>query len=128
MNRLTERERRNILLLIEDGKSQREIAKLYGVCNSTISRLEKRYRQTGSHNYLQDGGNQKKINPRTERFLVREARTRKTICSRRLNEIVRLQTRIRVCDRTIRMTLNRNNLRYLYQNCFLFLLSFFVNY
>lgn len=110
MRRFTSMERENCLRLLNQGLDQKQIAEIYNVHQSRISRLKTRLQTTGNHNYQYGGGN-RKIDIRSERALLRIASQNRTKCSRLLNDSFRRQTAIRVCDRAIRKTLNKNNLR-----------------
>lgn len=111
MRRLTTAERENCIRLLNEGMSKKQIARIYNVCRKTIYNLKRRLETTGNHNYGHGGGHTKKINQRTERILMRETMQRRTKNSRKLNDCLRQQTEVRVSDRTVRRTLNKNNFR-----------------
>lgn len=111
MRRLTTTERENCIRLLNEGMSKNQIARIYDVSRKTIYNLNRRVETTGTHNYGHGGGHPKKINQRTQRILMREVMQNKTKNSRKLNDSLRQQTEVRVSDRTVRRTLNKNNLR-----------------
>lgn len=111
MRRLTTTERENCIRLLNEGMLKKQIARIYNVSQKTIYNLNRRVETTGDHNYGHGGGHTKKINQRTQRILIREAMVNRTKNSRKLNDSLRQQTGVRVSNRTVRRTLNKNNLR-----------------
>lgn len=72
----TPRKRSKILTLLEhSGKSQREIAKLCKVNQSTVSRLRRLYTETGSLSPTRRGrcGRRRKTTVRDDRFLMKQS-------------------------------------------------------
>lgn len=112
MPRLTTNERRNCIRLLNEGLSQQIVANIYGVTQSMIQKLKRRFDETGDVNLLFHGGRPKKIGAREERILLRNVRRNRTQSARKINAAFRNQTRILISNRTVTRTLNRNNLRY----------------
>lgn len=111
MPRLTENERNNCIRLLNEGLTERDVAGIYSVSCSTINYLKQRFRLNGHVRYVHRGGAARKIERRAARALLREVHNHRTSCSRVLNDSLRRQTGIVASNRTVRRTLNRNNLR-----------------
>lgn len=112
MGKLSDREMTNCIRLLNEGYTTYAVANFYGVSQSLISRLKLRFAETQRVNYRHGGGSQRLLTPREERILLRDVARNRTQNSRKLNIAFRRQTGILISDRTVRRTLNHNNLRY----------------
>lgn len=115
MSRLTLKELNNCIRLLNTGMTQKEVADIYGVSQSVISRAHKRFSDSGIVNFRHGGGRVKKIGVRENRLLMRNVRRSRTQHARKLNEDLRAATGIVVSNMTIKRTLYEHNLRYVQQ-------------
>ena len=103
----TPRKRSKILTLLQYSvKSQREIAKLCSVNQSTVSRVKKHYIATGTLSSLRQGkcGRKRKTSERDDRYLMLESiKNPKKISEQLMNDLATHD--IHVCSSTVRRKL-----------------------
>lgn len=110
--RLSQNEMNNCIRLLNEGYSQTAVAIIYNISQSVVARIKKRFEEFGSVAHRHNAGHQRMMSPRQERRLLGNVRINRTQSSRKLNIAFRQETGVAVSDRTIRRTLNRNNMRY----------------
>lgn len=110
-NRLAVNELQNIIRLINEGYSQSEVARIFHISQSVVSRTVHRFRETGTTAYRHGGGREQKLNARQRRYVVPRARRFRTQNSNLINNALRAAADVQVSNLTIRRRLHENNLR-----------------
>ena len=111
MRRLSEDILTIALRMINNGSSQREVARFFNVSHSVINRAVQRFRQSGSVRFNHGGGRSRRTTPVQNRYLRLLVRRNPVESSRALNNALRESAGVVVSDRTIRRRLNEFNLR-----------------
>lgn len=108
---LSEEQAVKVITLIEDGRSQRYVANVTGVHQSTISRVVRRYRETGQYSRREGQGRRRITTAVDDRFLrVTALRTRH--CTARMLQHDLLAARnVNISVQTVRNRLRNHNLR-----------------
>jgi transposase len=108
---LTHEEAVQALALLQDGRSQRYVARVLGVNHSTIVRLAQRHQETGSVDRRPGQGRRRVTSVRHDRFLRLTAlRTRH--CTARLLQSEMLAARdVEISLQTVRNRLREHNIR-----------------
>lgn len=113
MNRprnLREDEAVKAVTLINEGYSQRYVANLLGVTQSTISRTFKRFNELGSYSRTPGQGRKKSTNARDERYLVNTSLRNRRFTSSELSRALAAARNVIVSARTVRRRLNEGRL------------------
>jgi len=97
--------------LLESGLTTREIAQKVG-CKShtTISRLKKKYEETGNVKNKLGSGRPRKLNERDERSVIRRLMTKECSNAVQLQKSLKTSNNIEVSTNTIYKALKRNGL------------------
>lgn len=113
MNRprnLTEPETVRALTLLDEGYSQRHIANLLGVNHSTISRVLKRFNETGSYRRRPGQGRKRCTSARDDRFLKQSALRNRSVTSSLLRNDLEATRNVAISTRTVRRRLKEAGL------------------
>ena len=97
--------------MLTDGMSARDVARHFQRHESTISRLQIRFQQTGNVTDRSRSGRPCKTMPWEDRFLTTSSRRNRFISSRKLGRLLRNATGTKVCDRTVRNRLHAARLK-----------------
>lgn len=108
---LTSEQRAQAIILLKNGFASREIAAKVG-CKShtTISRLKKKYEETGKVENKPGSGRPRKLNERDERSLIRRLMTKECTTAVQLQKSLKTSDNIEVSTNTVRRALKRNGL------------------
>lgn len=107
---LSVEEAARVRILIQEGRSQREIARIFGVSHSCIGKVVKRFRETGSDMRRQGQGRPRQTNEIDDRFLRLQALRKRTSNSTQLQGLIRQVRNVRISARTVRRRLNESGL------------------
>jgi transposase len=108
---LTHEEAIQALALLQDGRSQRYVARVLGVNHSTIVRLAQRHQETGSVDRRPGQGRRRVTSVRDDRFL-RLTALRSRHCTARLLQSEMLAARdVEISLQTVRNRLREDNIR-----------------
>lgn len=108
---LTEEEAVKVITLIEDGRSQRYVANIIGVQQSTISRVVRRYRETGQYCRREGQGRRKITAAVDDRFLRVTALRTRHFTARMLQNDLLAARNVNISLQTVRNRLREDNLR-----------------
>ena len=111
MTWMTFERRERAIRMLTAGMSARDVARHDQWHESTISRLENRFQQTGNVADRPRSGRLRKTTPREDRFLTNSSRRNRFLSSRKLSRLLRNATGTRVCDRTVRNRLHAARLK-----------------
>ena len=92
--------------MLTAGMSARDVALYFQRHESTISRLQNRFQQTGNVTDRPRSSRPRKITTREDRFLTTSSRHNRFLSSRKLGRLLRNAAGTRVCDRTVRNRLH----------------------
>ena len=108
---LTSEQRVQAIILLKNGFASREIAIKVG-CKShtTISRLKKKYEETGKVENKPGSGRPRKLNERDERSLIRRLMTKECTTAVQLQKSLKTSDNIEVSTNTVHRALKRNSL------------------
>lgn len=109
--RLTEEQAVKVITLIEDGRSQRYVANVIGVQQSTISRIVSRYRETGQCSRREGQGRRRITTAVDDRFLRVTALRTRHCTARMLQRDLLAATNVNMSLQTVRNRLREHNLR-----------------
>lgn len=108
LRRLTPAHLEAVVILLQQGnQTQTEVAEMFGVSQSVISRAWRRFRDTGNPNTRHGGGRRRSTTIREDRFIFTTARRNSTFPASRL----RAHTGVQVSLSTIRRRLHERGLR-----------------
>ena len=99
------------LQLIEDGERLRVVARTLGVPPSVVSRLYRRYQETGEYTRRQGEGRSRMTTPRQGRFLVLLSRRNRMSTARALEIDFRHATAVHLSDQTVTNRLHDDGMR-----------------
>jgi transposase len=99
------------IALIEDGRSQRYVANLLGVQQSTISRVVQRYRETGQYSRREGQGRRRITTAVDDRFLRLTAMRTRHCTARMLQTELIAARNVHICLQTVRNRLREENIR-----------------
>ena len=102
---------RSAIRMVENGSSQREVARTFNVSQSVISRAVQRYRTTGNVNYRHGGGRRRSTTQAQNRYLRIIVRQNSLQTAHQLNNALREATGVVISDLTVRRRLHEFNLR-----------------
>lgn len=108
--RLTTAEAVRARVLVQQGRSQSEVARIFGVHRSTISRAVRRFLETGRDDRRPVEGRPRATDRTDDRFLVINTLRRRTATSTELQGLIRQVRNVNVSSRTIRRRLREVNL------------------
>lgn len=111
VNRLSEHDSVRALTLIEEGYSQREVARRLAVHHTTIGRAVKRFRETGQHSRQRGQGRPRCTQPTDDRFMRVTALRNRGITGNEIKNLIRQVRHVSISSRTVRRRLNESNLR-----------------
>lgn len=97
-------------ILVQEGRSQREVGRIFGVSHSTVGRAISRFRETGSDRRQQGQGRPRRTNDRDDHFLQLNALRIRTSTSTHLQGMLREVRNVQISTRTIRRRLNESQL------------------
>ncbi|XP_072376104.1 uncharacterized protein [Diabrotica undecimpunctata] len=100
-----------MISLIEDGRSQRYVANLVGVNQSTVSRVVVRYRETDLYGRRAVTGRPRATTHMDNRFLVLQALRRRHVTARQLQHDLAETRNVRVSSETVRHVLRQSGIR-----------------
>lgn len=100
-----------IVSLIEDGRSQRYVANLVGVNQSTVSRVVARYHETGGYQRRAVPGRPHATTPADNRFLLLQALRQRHITATQLQYELAATRNVRVSSETVRHILRQSGIR-----------------
>jgi len=95
----------------DDGMSHREIGEIFGVSNSVVSRVVRRFRETGQYTRRHGGGRERATTPVQDRYLRTLVARQRFSNARRLRNEFQNATGVRVSTQTIRNRLHEGGLR-----------------
>lgn len=96
--------------LLEVGETMRYVADQLGVHHSTISRMAKRFRETGSHSRKYGQGRKKVTSARDERFLRQQVLRNRKLTSAELSNELQTIRNVRISAVTVRRRLHEAGL------------------
>lgn len=96
--------------LLEEGRSMRYVANLLGVNHSTISRMARRLRETGTHHRRRGQGRRRATNQIDERFLRQQVLRNRKCTSRELSNQLETVRNVRISALTVRRRLKEAGL------------------
>lgn len=108
--RLTAAEARRARILVEQGRSQSEVARIFGVHRSTVGRAVRRFLETGRDVRRPVQGRPRATDRTDDRFLVVNALRRRTVTSTQLQGMIRQVRNVNISSRTVRRRLIEVNL------------------
>lgn len=108
--RLTAAEACRARILVEQGRSQSEVARIFGVHRSTVGRAVRRFQETGRDVRRPVQGRPRATDRVDDRFLVVNALRRRTVTSTQLQGMIRQVRNVNISSRTIRRRLTEVNL------------------
>lgn len=97
--------------LIEEGYSQREVARRLGVHHTTIGRALKRFRETGQHARREGQGRPRCTEAIDDRYIRLQALRNRSITGNEIGNLIRQTRNLTISSRTVRRRLNEGNLR-----------------
>ena len=108
---MTFEQRERDIGMLTTGMSARDVAGHFQRHESTISRLLKRFQQTGNVADPSRSGRPRKTTPLSDRFLPTSSRRNRFLSCQKLGRLLRNATGTRVCDRTVRNRLHAARLK-----------------
>ena len=108
---LSANNRSQALGMLRAGQSTRQVAAVFGVAQSTISRLLQRFNATNSVADRRRSGRPRVTTGRQDRYLRNMTLRNRRMTARRLQGELRTATGVNVSDQTIRNRLRADNLR-----------------
>ena len=109
--RLTPDERGRALGWLDNGLSEREVARRLQRSHSVVQRLRERFRTTGSTAERPRSGRPRTTTRRQDRYLVNAALRDRSCNATVLRTVLRNATNANICTQTVRNRLHENNLR-----------------
>lgn len=100
-----------IVSLVEDGRSQRYVANVVGVNQSTVSRAMTRYTETGEYERRPVQGRPRATTPADNRFVTLQALRRRHVTARQLQHDLAVTRNTHVCSETVRSILRGVGIR-----------------
>lgn len=97
--------------MLEPGRSQRQVANVFGVSQSVISRMLNRYQTFGRVDRRHGGGRQRVTTGRQDRFLIIQARRYRFQNATTLRNDLQNATGVRISTQTVRSRLHGHGLR-----------------
>ena len=97
--------------LLEDGERLRVVARRLDVSPSVVSRLWRRYQETGEYTRREGQGRSRMTTPRQYRFLVLLSRRNRMSTARALEIDFRRATTVHLSDQTVRNRLHEDGMR-----------------
>ena len=91
--------------MLTAGMSAKDVAQVFQ-CQSTISRLLNRFKQTGNVADRPRSGRRRKTTPLEDHFLTISSQRNRFLSSQKLSHLWRNATGTRVCDRKVRNRLH----------------------
>lgn len=99
-----------IIILLREGYSQREVAQKLNTNKSVVQRAAARHRVTGSFKRRRGQGAKRKTTAREDRFIELQALRKRFVTSRELKNDLRLATGKEISTKTVRRRLKEVNL------------------
>ena len=103
--KLSEADRGKAIAWIQSGLTYRTIGGRLGVSASVICRLKQRLQTTGRVKERPRPGRPRLTDVRTDRFIVRQALTKRTNTANRIRNLVRVTANLNVSENTVRRRL-----------------------
>lgn len=97
--------------MVEDGLSQRRVARILGVSPSVVNRLWNRYVDTGSHQRRPGQGRPRATTAVQDRYLRTLSLRNRLSTARSLRNDFQMATGVRLCNQTVRNRLHSDSLR-----------------
>jgi len=110
MKQLSTEKRARVVALLEEGNTVRYVAHVEGIHFSTVSRINKRLKETGSNENKLKSGRPRLITSRDERKVLRLITSNEAPTAIQAKEQLERDENIEVSTETIRRTLRRNGL------------------
>lgn len=107
---LTEPEVAQVIQMLEDGFSQRDVAAAYGISQSVVSRLWNRFQITGRYVRRPGQGRVRCTTARQDRYIRQMALRHRQETARGLQMDFQQATGVRISDQTVRNRLHDDNL------------------
>lgn len=107
---LTKEECAQVVLLQEEGYSYRIIGERYGVSHTTISRIIRRYRETGNHSRRRGQGRHRATTRVHDRFVRLCALRQRFVTCRSLQAQLQEVHGLEICTETVRKRLREDDL------------------
>lgn len=111
MRHLTKEEAVKAVTLVQEGRSQRYVANVLGVQQSTISRVVRRYTDTGHFSRREGQGRKRVTTAVDDRFLRLTALRTRHCTARMLKNDLLAARNVAICVQTIRNRLREDNIR-----------------
>lgn len=97
--------------MLEAGRSQRHVAGVLGVSQSTVARMWRRFQTYGHVTHRHGGGRQRSTTQREDRFIVVQARRQRFVTATALQNDFQNATGVRLSTQTIRNRLHTAGMR-----------------
>lgn len=98
-----------IIILLREGYSQREVAEILNTNKSVVQRAAARFRNTGSFKRRPGQGAKRKTTRREDRFIELQSLRKRFVTSRELKNDLRLATGTEISTKTVRRRLKEVN-------------------
>lgn len=108
--RLTAAEACRARVLVQQGRSQRDVGRIFGVHHSTIGRAIRRFLETGRDSRRPVQGRPRSTSRVDDRFLALSTVRRRTTTSTELQALIRQVRDVHISSRTVRRRLGEANL------------------
>lgn len=99
-----------VVALLEKGHSQREVARVLNISQSAISRVYRRFQETGNFHRRRESGRRKFTSERDDRFTVSTSLRNQSLTGVQVQQELRETRRVAVSKRTVRRRLKEANL------------------
>jgi transposase len=99
-----------IIILLREGYSQREVAQILNTNKSVVQRAAARHRTTGSLKRKRGQGAKRKTTAREDHYIELQALRKRFVTSRELKNYLRLATGKEISTKTVRRRLKEVNL------------------
>lgn len=98
------------LTLLDEGRSQRYVARILGVHHSSVNRALRRFRETGCYTRRQGQGRSRKTTERDDRFLRQTTLRNRMVTSVELQQQLRQVRNVQISAKTVRRRLREAGL------------------